>query len=194
VGIYNLDDGLMRYSVDGSGRSVQGFHRLSPLDLRIIASLKNDARRTTSDIARAVGISTKTARRHLQRMIAEGSVAFDTPVDMERGGDLLLIMHVNLRNGSDKVRVGKRLLSKAMFRDQYVRTYSNVPGTLHWIFWSDKMPVIREAVEEASRDTDVRSVILNFAYIERLYPTWRDKLLGPSGGVQDSGRLAVPSP
>ena len=44
VGIYNLDDGLMAYSVDGSGRRKQSYRELSPLDLRIIASLKDDAR------------------------------------------------------------------------------------------------------------------------------------------------------
>ena len=183
VGIYNLDDGLMVYSVDGSGTRKQSYRELSALDIRIIASLKDDARRSIADIASTIGASTKTVRRRLEKMVAEGSVDFDTPVDMASAGDLLLIMHVNLKEGADKIIVGKRLLSKNMFRDQYIRTHSNVPGLLMWVFWSDKMSSIREAVKETSNDKDVQSVMLNFAYIERLYPTWRDKLLETAVGT-----------
>jgi len=183
VGIYNLDDGLMAYSVDGSGRSKQTYRDLSPLDLRIIASLKDNARKSIADIAGTIGASTKTVRRHLEKMVAEGSVDFDTPLDMESAGDLLLVMHVNLKEGADKILVGKRLLSKHMFPDQYIRTHSNIPGLLMWVFWSDKMSSIREAVKETGSDKDVRSVMLNFTYIERLYPTWRDKLLETTAGI-----------
>ena len=183
VGIYNLDDGLMAYSVDGSGRSKQTYRDLSPLDLRIIASLKDNARKSIADIAGTIGASTKTVRRHLEKMVAEGSVDFDTPLDMESAGDLLLVMHVNLKEGADKILVGKRLLSKHMFPDQYIRTHSNIPGLLMWVFWSDKMSSIREAVKETGSDKDVRSVMLNFTYIERLYPTWRDKLLETTEGI-----------
>jgi len=182
VGIYNLDDGLMAYSVDGSGRRKQSYRELSPLDLRIIASLKDDARKSIAAIADTIGASAKTVRRHLEKMVAEGSVDFNMPLDMESAGDLLLIMHVDLKEGADKVLVGKRLLSKNIFRDQYIRTHSNIPGLLIWVFWSDRMSSIRQAVKETSSDKDVRSVMLNFTYIERLYPTWRDKLLETAAG------------
>ncbi len=178
VGISCLDDGLSPdYSIDGVGKRKQSYKELSPLDLKIIASLKDDARRPISEIADMVGVSAKTARRHLEDMITEGSLDMSAPADLSLGGDLFLIMHVNLRDGVDKREVGRRLLSKDYFQDQYIRTFNNLPSLLIWVFWSDKMTGIRKALKETGEDEDVLSVMLNFAYLERIYATtWRDRL------------------
>jgi DNA-binding Lrp family transcriptional regulator len=178
VGIACLDGGLMPpYSVDGGrGRRKQSYKELSPLDLKIIASLKDNARRPIADIADMVGVTPKTVRRHLEDMISDGSLDMTVPVDLPSGGDMLLIMHVNLRDGADKGEVGRRLLSKHYFQDQYVRTFINLPGFLMWVFWSDKMTEIRKVLIEIGEDEDVLSVMLNFVYLERMYTTWRDKL------------------
>jgi DNA-binding Lrp family transcriptional regulator len=177
VGIYCLDDGLMpNYSVDGGRKRKQSYKELSSLDLKIIASLKDNARRPIADIADMVGVSARTARRHLEDMISEGSLDLSAPMDLPSGGDMFLIMHVNLRDGADKGEVGRRLLSKYPFQDQYVRTFSNLPSFLMWVFWSDKMTEIRKVLIEIDEDEDVLAVMPNFAYLERIYATWRDKL------------------
>ena len=177
VGIYCLDDGLLPfYSVDGGGRRKHSHKELSPLDLKIIASLKDDARRPIADIADMVGASAKTVRRHLEDMISDGSLEMQMPQDLASGGDSFLIAEVNLRDGANKVEVGRRLLSKSTVQDQYVRTYSNLPNLLAWVFWSNEMADIRRVVREVNEDEDVLSVVPNFVYLERLYPTWRDKL------------------
>jgi DNA-binding Lrp family transcriptional regulator len=178
VGIFCLDDGLMPgYSVDGAGKRKQSYKELSLLDLKIIASLKDDARRPIAEIAEKVGVSAKTVRRHLENMISEGSLDMSVPMDSASGGDMFLIMHVNLRDGADKREYGRRLLSKNYFQDQYIRTHSNLPSLLIWVFWSDKITEIRKVLREIGEDEDVLSVMLNFAYLERIYTTWRDKLL-----------------
>src|SRR4030066_2124018 len=75
VGIYCLDDGLSPYySVDGVEKRRQTYKELSPLDLRIIASLKDNARRPIAEIAVMLGVSARTVRRHLENMISEGSL------------------------------------------------------------------------------------------------------------------------
>jgi DNA-binding Lrp family transcriptional regulator len=177
VGINCLDDGLSPdYSVDGAGKRKQSYKELSPLDLKIIASLKDDARRPVTDIAHMVGVSAKTVRRHLEDMMSEGSLDMGMPADLIIGGDMLFVTHVNLSDGADKVEVGRRLLSQSPFQDQYIRTFSNLPGLLVWVFWSGKMGEIRKVIREVGEDEDVLSVMLNFAYLERMYPTWRDKL------------------
>jgi DNA-binding Lrp family transcriptional regulator len=177
VGIYCLDDGLMpNYPVDGSARR-QTYRELSPLDFRIVASLKDDARKPIADIAASIGVSAKTVRRHLESMISEGSLELQLPVDMVSGGDLMLIMHVDLEDGADKRVVGRKLIDRNYFRDQYIRTHINHPGLLIWVFWSDDIKQVRRALKETGDDEDVRSVMLNFCYFERLYDTtWRDKL------------------
>ena len=188
VGIYSVDDGLMPYSVDGSGERKEIAKPLTPLDLKIIATLKGDARRPIADIAKMVGVSTKTVRRHMEKMISDGSIEMGMPMDLASGGDLLLVMHVNLKEGASKRTVGKRLLSKHYIRDQYVRTFSNLPNLLIWVFWCGSMAQIRTALRETDHDEDVESVMLNFSYLERIYPTWRDKLTPDLAPVSKKAR------
>jgi DNA-binding Lrp family transcriptional regulator len=190
VGIYCLDDGLSPgYSVDGAGSRKRNHKELSPLDLRIIASLRDNARRSAAEIADMVGASAKTIRRHLDSMISDGSLDMSVPFDGLSGGELFLIMHVRFRDGADKRVVGRRLLSKPYFQDQYIRTFSNIPDLLMWIFWSPKISDIRGALRETSCDEDVLSTMLNFAYLERLYATWRDKLPEVRAPVSKKGRV-----
>lgn len=178
VGVFCLDDGLMpHYPVDGGGAQKVSSRELSPLDLKIIASLKDDARRPIVEIANVLGVSAKTVRRHLEGMISDGLMEFQVPSDLAAGGDMFLVMHVNLKDGADRRVVGRRLLSKYSFRDAYVRTYSNLPNLLIWVFWSDDITEIRRAAKEVGEDDPVASVMLNFAYLERLYDSWREKLL-----------------
>jgi DNA-binding Lrp family transcriptional regulator len=178
VGIYCLDDGLSPdYSVDGEGKRKQTYKELSTLDFKIIASLRNNARRPVSDIAEMVGVSAKTVMRHLEDMMSDGSLDMNVPMDSQAGGDMFLIMHVNLEAGADRIEVGRRLLSKKHFQDQYMRTFSNLPSLLVWVFWSDKIAEIRKVLRATSENENVLSVMLNFAYLERIYTnTWRDKL------------------
>lgn len=52
VGIYCHDEELMpHYPVDGGGKRRQSNKELAPVDFKIIASLKDDARRSVADIA-----------------------------------------------------------------------------------------------------------------------------------------------
>lgn len=177
VGIYCVDDGLSPYySVDGSEKRKQSYKELTPLDLRIIATLKDNARRPVAEIASMLGVSARTVRRHLKDMMSDGSLEMCMPADLLSGGDHFLVAHVSLRDGADKVEVGRGLLSKYQFQDAYVRTFSNLPSLLLWVFWSGKMNEIRRAVREVGEDPEVQAVMLNFAYLERMYATWRDKL------------------
>ena len=177
VGVYCLDDGLTpSYPVDGSGSRPKKFKELSPLDLRIIASLRDNACRPIADVSRMVGASAKTVRRHLERMISEGTMDMTATVDLASGGDLLIIMHINLKNGADKIEFGKKLLAKRSFRDEYIRTHANLPSLVIWVFWSNKIGEIRRVLREVSENEQVESAMINIAYFERMYPTWRDKL------------------
>ena len=191
VGISCLDDGLMPYyPVDGVGKKRrQSYRELSLLDLKIIDSLKDDARRTVSDIAVMIGASTKTVRRRLKDMITEGSLDMSVPSDLQSGGDMFVVVHVNLKDSADKVEVGKRLLSKYPFQDQYIRTFSNLPGLLIWVIWSDSIVEIRRVLREVGEAEDVQSVMLNFAYLERMYTTtWWDRLPAVATGRSKKAR------
>jgi DNA-binding Lrp family transcriptional regulator len=175
VGIFGLDYPEYRLTTDGGKRN-QIYRELSPLDLKIIASLKDDARRPIADVANDVGVSTKTVRRHLDDMMSEGSLEFYVPWDPVAGENTLLMIHVSLRDGTDKVEVGKRLLSKYPLQIVFIRTFRNIPGFLWCVLSMEKPTEIRRILREIAEDKDVLTSMPNFVYLERNYATWRDKL------------------
>jgi DNA-binding Lrp family transcriptional regulator len=178
VGIYCLDDGLSpSYYVDGGRRQRIVHHReLSPLDLKIVAALEEDVRKPTAEIASEIGVSAKTVRRRLNAMMADGSLEFNVPQDLQSGGDMFLLMHVCLKDGVDKIKFGKNLLAKHPFVDAYVRSFTNIPNLLVWVIWSNSIIKVREALKKVGEDKDVTMVTLNFVYAERIYSTWRDRI------------------
>lgn len=46
-------------------------YRMSPMDWHIVQSLRRDPRRSCAAIAKALGLSSKTVRRHLEQMVRE---------------------------------------------------------------------------------------------------------------------------
>jgi Lrp/AsnC family leucine-responsive transcriptional regulator len=193
VGIHSPDDELMRgIAVDGSGKRKDDYRQLSPLDLRIIASLRQDARRPAAEIAEIVGASTKTVKRHLEEMKSDGSLDLHVLTDIPSGGNMLFALHVSLKNGADRVEVGKRLLSTFGSLDAYIRAFSNLPSLLMVVFWSGSVPEIRDVFRSTCEDEGVRAVMLNFCYFERIYETWRGKLLEMQERDSRKGRARRP--
>jgi len=178
VGVLNLDDSLSaRYRADGVSKRRPSYRSLSSLELDIISCLKDDARKPTAEIADMVGASARTVRRHLESMISDDLLELHAIIDSPSGGDMLLLLHVTIRSGADKVKAGKRLLSNHFRPDAYARTFSNMPGLLIIAFWSREIGEICRLTREVEKDQDVQGVMLNFVYLERVYyTTWRDLL------------------
>lgn len=176
VGIYSMDPRLMPpYTVDGIGKRKGIRRELSPLDLRIVAALADDARRPVAEVAAELGASSKTVRRHLDTMMAEGLVELWARIDEPLGGDGLYLVHLTLRDGADKVGAAFRLVSEYPFRDMYVRAFSNLPNLLVWVFWSGQLAAVREALAEVAEADDTVRVVPHFAIVERVYRTWRER-------------------
>ncbi len=174
VGITSLDDGINLPGCDGPTPK-ENYRELSPLELKIIACLQDNVRRPFAEIAKALGVSTKTIRRHLERMKAEGTIDFDVPLDVS-GEDMWTWVYVTLRSNCDKVRVARRLISKDPLHLVMVRAYSNLPSFLIGFINSDNMTEIRRLLEEIDRDEDVVSVTPNLMYKERMYTSWDYKI------------------
>ena len=179
VGIYCLENVPMPdYHVDGINPRKKSYRPLTDLDMRIIASLKDDARKPIADIVDEAGASAKTVKRHLDSMIADGSIELDAVQDAPIGGHLLSIMHIDLSDGAHKDEVARRLLSSHRSLDAYIRTFSNLPRFLAMVFWSGSMTEMRSVLRDVGKDEAVRSAVMNVGCFERIYYcTWRDALL-----------------
>jgi len=176
VGIYSLDVGLAPDFIDRGAKTKASYEKLTPLDIRIIASLKGDARKAIGDIAKETGVSPKTVARRLEDMISEGSIDLVVPMDPTKCGDIVSLVHVQLKNGASRKVVGKRLASKLSPRLWYMRTFSNLPGFLYCVVCTDRMDELREVIEEIYQDDEVKSVVPNTWYSDHVFETWRDRL------------------
>lgn len=196
VGLFCLDDALSpEYFTDGVVTRRETYKELSELDYKIIASLKDDGRRPVAEIAQMVGVSRKTVARHIEQMMADGSLELHVMMDSPSEGPLLTVVHVDLKEGVDKVAVSRRLMEACPFPDAYVRAFSNIPGFVMLVFWCDGMRNVRMTLKRLSDDRDVRSIVPNFAYLERVYTsTWRDRLSEGSGRPprRDGARSSKP--
>lgn len=178
VGLLSYHDGVnFDFWSEGATLS-KGCRQLSTLDLKIIASIHQDPRKPPDEIADAVGVSTKTVRRHIERMRLDGALDFRVPVDFPPGESFFTLFFINLRSGADKVKVGRRILSRYPQRMLIVRPFTNIPDFLRALLRSDKMSEIRRIIEEIGEDEDVLSVRPNLIYFWREYETaWHYKML-----------------
>jgi DNA-binding Lrp family transcriptional regulator len=175
VGILSFGDGINPEYFDG-GRRRESYRELSAVDLKIIASLQDDARKPIPEIAKGIGVSPKTVRRHLDGMRAEGSLDFYQPWDLTSGEDFITLLQVTLRTGADKVRTARRLIAKDPLH-LFLRSFSNLPSFLIGALNLDKMTEIRKILKEIGEDEDVVSVTPNLLYFERSYMPWDHKLI-----------------
>jgi DNA-binding Lrp family transcriptional regulator len=62
---------------------------MTPLDWRIVHALRKDARRPASDVGAELGVSAKTVNRHVDRLVAQGSIDVLPRVDTGQVADIL---------------------------------------------------------------------------------------------------------
>ncbi len=178
VGLLSYHDGINLDCWSEGATLSRSCRQLSPLDLKIIASIHDDPRKPPQKIADTVGVSTKTVRRHIERMRSEGSLDFRIPVDFPPGGSFFTLLFVNLKSGADKVKVGRRIRSTYPQCVLIARPFTNIPDFIRVLLRSDKMSEIRRIIKEVSEDEDVLSVRPNLIYFWREYETtWYNTML-----------------
>ena len=173
IGLAVFSDGILPYSGE---QRMQSYRKLSPLDLRIIISLRGNVRKPVGEIAEMLGVTAKTVSRHLNDMISRGSLDYDIPWDIPLGEDMLTVVHVCLKGDADKVRVARRLISKDPVHLSYFRSFSNLPDFLLGLISSDKMIEIRRMIAVIREDEDVVTITSNLVYYERQYDNWTETL------------------
>ena len=150
----------------------------SKLDFFIINSLKDNSRKTVADIANEVETSTKTVRRHLNRLIEKGLVLFSINWYPDKGSETIAMIILDLEPNA--------IINKTDFIDELNRkysqeilfswTFSTLPNTIIICVWTSKMKELQE-LEASLRSEKVDSISVNIGIKGILFPTWRDKYL-----------------
>lgn len=150
---------------------------LSHLDMRIIRALHADARKSTTDVASELGVSAATVRRRLDRMIERRAIEFTADIDPTFSGNVASILSIDLREGSDRTKVGLHLVQAYQPKVMYFIPFSNLPNFLVCATLTRTMADLRELVERIQGENDVKAVVSNVAVAGYRFDHWRDRLL-----------------
>jgi DNA-binding Lrp family transcriptional regulator len=153
-----------------------GDKTLYALDYQILHSLKDNSRKTTSDVADELGVSAKTVRRRLSQMIWKGLIELSVEWYPDASNDIITIFHVNLKPETDKNKVNA-LFKKYSPNLIFYWGLSNIPNVFLAFVWTNTMKELQNIRESFENEPTVQAVAPNILYTGYIFNTWRDKVL-----------------
>jgi len=155
---------------------------LSGIDIRILRSLHRDSRKAVEEVSGELGLSAKTVKRHLDRMVAEGAVEFGIDFEPASSPGVGAFIIMDLKPGSDRAAVRRDLaaeLGSALFT---ITTSSDRPDSLSMMSWSATSLRHRELVDRIGAHPAAVAVLSHLVIEARAFETWRDRLLDERAG------------
>lgn len=152
---------------------------LRPLDHLVIGCLSRDSRKPLSDVAKEVGVSSKTVRRRLAWMIEKRLIDLTIDWYPDESNDIIAICHIGLEPDIDKMKfsfaLNERFGSKVLFSFPF----ANLPNQLVAFLWTNSMKQMDELKVSIHGVAGVKSVTLNVLQIGYMFDTWRDRFTDP---------------
>ncbi len=151
---------------------------LSTTDFLIVNALKNNSRKPVVEIAEEVGVSTKTVRRRLDRLIENHLIDFSIHWYPDKCSEVIAMIILTLKPtiDADKTEIIKTL------RDRYGQTilftwgFSTLPNTIVVCVWVSSMKELQD-IQTSLISDDFESVSINIGIEGKIFPTWRNKYL-----------------
>ena len=148
------------------------------LDYLIINSLKDNSRKSISDIALEVGASTKTIRRRLDRLTENFLVQFQIDWYPDKTG--IIPVMINLQLDSSKIIDDKDLKEKLKrkfgSKILIIWSFSNRPNLKFIFIWAQSMKELQE-LQESFLSENYEKVDLTILIEGKMFPTWIDTFL-----------------
>lgn len=166
--------GIVSHYSPGDAGLVEG--KLSELDYSIIRSLRDNSRKALSDVAEELGVSTKTVRRRLSRMMQLGLVDMSIDWYPDASNDIIAVLHLSLKTGVDRNNV-ESVLRKYWPNVFMSWIFSNIPGLMLAFAWSNTMKELKELCERLEEEGFFHSVSPNVLYTGFVFKTWVDRIV-----------------
>jgi len=149
---------------------------LSNTDYKILKTLNRDARKPIVDIADDIGLSARTVRRRIDRMIENNLVSFTLEWLPLYESTFITVFHLYLNEGVDinsRINHLSEIYSQNMI---YIVSFSNIPNLILLSIWNktaqDSQRILGELQTEGFKD-----VIPHIFYSMKWYDCWLDQLL-----------------
>ncbi len=149
--------------------------KLCELDYKIIRSLKDDSRKATSVIAEELGVSAKTVRHRLARMVKNYLVQFSIDWYPDASNDIIGAFHVQVKPDAPP-NAPDVILQKYYPNMIFYWGFSNLPNTYLFFTWTPTAKELRETRESLEREPTVQTVAPNIIYTGYIFKTWLDDI------------------
>ncbi|MHA1669251.1 MAG: winged helix-turn-helix transcriptional regulator [Promethearchaeota archaeon] len=146
--------------------------KLTNLDYLIVNSLKDNSRKTISDIAEEVGVSTKTIKRRLDNLVENYLVEFylDWFPTLIFTNIILKLKADSLMDDRDFIKNLKKTYGS---RIVYLWTFSNLPHVKLICVWTESMKELQN-IESSLLSENFDSVEITILIEGNNFPTWRE--------------------
>jgi DNA-binding Lrp family transcriptional regulator len=170
-------DSLGRIGDSVPFQSVSTSSKLSELDLQIISSLHNNVRKSNTQVAKEVGSSVKTVKRHIDRMIQEGLIETWVLGDPAVIHYVSAATYVYIGDGVDGDVLGREIIRR--FPDQVYayRRYCNLPQLISLSSSHETASKLDQMLSELKTDDRILDVVPNVFIKVMVFDTWREGML-----------------
>ena len=149
---------------------------LTSIDYKILKSLNRDSRKPITDIADDVGISAKTVKKRLDRMIENKLASFTIEWSPKAENNFSTVFHLFLKEDTNIVSTIQQIYKIYSQNVAYCLRYSNIPNfiTMHtWTKTSRESQKIQEKLQTEGFKDIIPRIVLSANY----YDFWVDQLL-----------------
>jgi DNA-binding Lrp family transcriptional regulator len=170
-------DSLGRIGDSVPFQSVSTSSKLNALDLRIISALHNNVRKSNIQVAKEVGSSVKTVKKHIDRMIQEGLIETWVLGDPAVIRYISAATHVFMVEGVDGDVLGREIIRR--FPDQVYayRRYCNLPQLISLSSSHETASKLDQMLDELKKDGKILDVVPNVFIKVMVFDTWRERML-----------------
>jgi DNA-binding Lrp family transcriptional regulator len=149
---------------------------LCDLDYRIIRSLRDNARKAISDVADEIGVSAKTVRRRLVRMIKNWLIELSIEWYPDASNDIVTLFDIRLKPNND-ISIAYKIIKKYSPNVLFSWSFANIANALTLAVWTNSMKELQSIRENLEKEEAVLSIVPNILYTGYIFNTWRDQLV-----------------
>ena len=149
---------------------------LTAIDYKILRSLNKDARKPITDIADDVGLSSKTVRKRLDRMIENNLATFTIQWNPLHAASFLVAFDITLNGGSDLKSTIKYVNKKYSQNIVACYSYTNIPNKITMETWTR---TAQEAynIRKSLQNEEFNDIFPHIGLSGDYYDCWIDQLL-----------------
>lgn len=149
---------------------------LCGLDFKIINSLKDNARKPIVNIANELGVSVKTVRRRLTRMIKNNLIELTIEWYPDKSDDIMTLLELRVQSDANIATVAYQIQKKYSTHTLFFYIYANISNTIMFVTWTNNMQELKDLRENIEKEFQVISAIPYVLTTGYIFETWRDQL------------------